>query len=163
MGQIFLFYLVNLNKRYYTLKLRFLLIFDDQLLNQNSMKTILIIGTSVVNFALISYSLFIFQEIKHRKVTSKLLAFLYVAVILDITATICMIIGSSKGIFTLHGLIGYSSLTAMIIDTILVWNLKRKSGLNSGFSKSLHLYSIFAYSWWILAYITGAILVFVFK
>ena len=45
MGQIFLFYLVNLNKRYYTLKLRLLLIFDDQLLNQNSMKTILTIET----------------------------------------------------------------------------------------------------------------------
>ena len=82
------------------------------------MKPILIAGTSIVNLALISYSIFIFQEIKHSKVTSKLLAFLTIGVILDFTATICMIAGSSKGPFTLHGILGYSSLTAMAIDTI---------------------------------------------
>lgn len=127
------------------------------------MKPILLAGTSIVNLALISYSIFIYQEIKHRKVTSKLLGFLTVGVILDITATICMIIGSSKGLFTLHGMLGYSSLTAMAIDTILIWNLKRKSGLNSEISKCLHTYSLIAYTWWVLAYITGAMLVFIFR
>ncbi len=127
------------------------------------MKPILIIGTSIVNIALISYSIFIYQEIKYRKVTSKLLTFLTVGVILDVTATICMMIGSSKGLFTMHGFLGYSSLTAMVIDTILIWNLKRKSGLNSVVSKSLHVYSLIAYTWWVLAYITGAMLVFMFR
>jgi hypothetical protein len=127
------------------------------------MKPILIAGTSIVNLALISYSIFIFQEIKHRKVTSKLLAFLTIGVILDFTATICMIIGSSKGPFTLHGILGYSSLTAMAIDTILVWNFRNKSGMGSVLSNALHKYSLLAYSWWILAYITGAMLVFIFR
>jgi hypothetical protein len=127
------------------------------------MKPILIAGTSIVNLALISYSLFIYQELKYRKVSSKLLSFLTVGVILDFTATICMITGSSKGPFTLHGLLGYSSLAAMIIDTILVWNFRRSSGLNSEFSKPIHLFSVLAYAWWILAYITGAMLVFIFR
>jgi hypothetical protein len=127
------------------------------------MKPILIAGTSIVNLALISYSLFIYQEIKHRKVTSKLLTFLTIGVCLDITATCCMILGSSKGVFTFHGILGYSSLTAMIVDTILFWNSKRKSGLGSEVSKSLHKYSVFAFSWWVLAYITGALLVFIFR
>ena len=127
------------------------------------MKPILIAGTSIVNLALISYSIFIFHEIKHRKVTSKLLTFLTAGVILDVTATICMIIGSSKGPFTLHGILGYSSLTAMAIDTILIWNVKNKSGIDSVLSNALHKYSLAAYLWWILAYITGAMLVFLFR
>lgn len=127
------------------------------------MKTILIIGTSIVNLALISYSLFIFQEIKHRKITSKLLVFLTIGVVFDFTATICMIFGSSKGLFTLHGIIGYSSLIAMIIDTILIWKLKTKSGLNTQLPKSIHIYSVASYTWWVLAYITGALLVFLFR
>ncbi len=127
------------------------------------MKPVLIAGTSIVNLALISYSFFIYQEIKHRKITSKLITYLTVGVILDFTATICMILGSSKGLFTFHGLLGYSALLLMIIDTILVWNLKRKSGLNVGFSKSLHLYSVISYGWWVLAYITGVLLVFLFR
>jgi hypothetical protein len=127
------------------------------------MKPILIAGTSIVNIALIAYSLFIYQERKYRKVTSKLLTFLTIGVVLDISATICMIIGSSKGPFTIHGLLGYSSLLAMAIDAVLVWRFKNKSGLNSELSKPLHTYSLIAYSWWVLAYITGAFLVFMFR
>jgi hypothetical protein len=120
-------------------------------------------GTSIVNIALIAYTVFIFLEIKHRKITSRLLTFLTIGVTLDFTATICMMIGSSKGLFTMHGIIGYSSLTAMIIDTILIWNYKSKSWIGSPVSQSIHVYSVFAYSWWIIAYITGALLVFLFR
>jgi len=127
------------------------------------MKPILMIGTTIVNVALIMYTLFIFQEFKHRKLSRKLLSFLTIGVILDFTATICMIIGSSKGIFTLHGVIGYSSLMAMIIDAILIWNQKRKVAFDSEISRTVHLYSVVAYGWWVTAYITGAILVFVFR
>jgi hypothetical protein len=127
------------------------------------MKSILIIGTSIVNLALIAYSIFIYNERKYRLVTRKLLTFLTIGVLLDITATTCMIIGSSKSPFTVHGILGYSSLTAIFIDAVLVWRYKMKQGINCAISNAIHAYSLIAYVWWILAYITGAMLVFLFR
>jgi hypothetical protein len=123
------------------------------------MKPILIMGTFIVNLALISYTLFIYFERKYRISNSKVLSFLTIGVILDISATICMIIGSSKGPFTLHGILGYSSLTGMLIDTYLIWLHKKKNGINPMISSAVHKYSLLAYIWWLIAYITGVLLV----
>jgi uncharacterized repeat protein (TIGR03987 family) len=123
------------------------------------MKPILFAGTMIVNIALIFYTLFIFAERKSRATTKKVLTFITIGVIFDATATVCMILGSSKSPFTLHGILGYSSLTAMIIDAFLIWKIRLKNGTDSQLSKSLHTYSLAAYTWWIAAYITGALLV----
>jgi hypothetical protein len=116
-------------------------------------------GTSIVIFALISYSIAIITEQKSGVISKKVLAFLSLGVILDIIATTFMIVGSSKSGFTLHGFIGYSSLTAMFIDAVLMWKFKIKTGFNSKVPRSLHLYSRYAYLWWVLAFITGGLLV----
>ena len=123
------------------------------------MKPVLIAGTIIVNFALISYSVAIITEQRKKIVSSLVLSFLTVGVILDIVATTCMIIGSESSPFTLHGILGYSSLTAMLIDCILIWRFRLKYGSAVIVNRGLHLYSRLAYSWWILAYITGAVLV----
>ena len=123
------------------------------------MKPILMIGTSIVNIALIAYSIFLYHERKYRSVTPKLLAFLTIGVFFDLTATICMIIGSTKSPFTVHGILGYSAFAAMFIDTILMWQKKTTNGINSNIPKALHVYSLMACIWWILAYITGALIV----
>jgi hypothetical protein len=124
------------------------------------MKPILFYGTTIVNLALISYSIFFYLERKYKLITPKLLIFLTLGVILDITATSCMIIGSSKSPFTLHGMLGYSALVALLIDAIIIWWRKKAFGLNTQISKKLHVYSLVAYIWWIAAYVTGALIVF---
>jgi hypothetical protein len=123
------------------------------------MKPILIAGTTIVNLALIAYSIFIYTERKTKKAGKKVLTFLTIGVIFDITATVCMIIGSSKGPFTIHGILGYSSLAGMLIDTILIWRIRLRKGTDCQVSPSLHLYSVIAYGWWLAAYITGALIV----
>ncbi len=123
------------------------------------MKPILIAGTMIVNLALISYTLFIFSERRTKRTGKKVLTFLTLGVILDITATICMITGSSNSPFTLHGILGYSALTGMLIDTFLLWRGRLKNGQDSPVSISLHNYSLLVYCWWIAAYITGALVV----
>lgn len=123
------------------------------------MKPVLIAGTIIVNLALISYTLFIIIERKTKKTDSKVLLFLTIGVIFDITATICMIIGSSKSPFSLHGILGYSSLTCMVTDAVLLWKSRLNNGIDSQLSIGLHKYSLIAYIWWILAYLTGALLV----
>ena len=127
------------------------------------MNKLLMVGTSVVFFALLFYTIGIFTEQKHKKVLPKVLLFLTMGIIADIIATGFMIAGSSKGIFTLHGIIGYSSLLGMLIDNVLIWRLKIRSGINADVPDSIHIYSRYAWIWWVIAFITGGLLVLISK
>ena len=119
------------------------------------------IGASIVTLALISYSIGIITEQRKKKLTNKVLWFLSIGLLLDMSATTCMIIGSSNTPFTFHGFIGYSGLIAMMIDLTLIWRLYIRNGINSEVSKGVHLYSRFAYIWWVIVYITGTLLIMV--
>ena len=123
------------------------------------MNTFLQLGTTIVLFALAAYSIAIITEQRKKIINKTVLLFLTIGVCLDITATFFMILGSSKGGFTLHGLIGYSSLLGMFTDAVLVWRQKAVNGLNTTVPKALHLYSRYAYIWWVLAFLTGGVLV----
>jgi uncharacterized repeat protein (TIGR03987 family) len=124
------------------------------------MNPTLIAGTRIVVLALIFYSIGIITEQRKRHITNLVLIALTIGIILDITATAFMIIGSPNSPFTLHGFLGYSALIAMLIDTIFVWRFRVANGNDSEVSKSLHFYSRYAYSWWVIAFISGSLLVF---
>ncbi len=123
------------------------------------MNSLVRIGTTSVIFALASYSIAIFTEQRKKILRRRILVFLTLGVALDITATIFMILGSSKGGLTLHGIIGYSSLLGMFIDAVLIWRLKIKNGSYSPVPDNIHIYSRYAYIWWVIAFITGGVLV----
>ncbi len=123
------------------------------------MNSLLQIGTTIVVLALLSYSIAIITEQRKKILRRRILVFLTLGVALDITATIFMILGSSKGGLTLHGFIGYSSLLGMFIDAVLIWRLKIKKGAYCPVPDGIHKYSRYAYIWWVLAFITGGILV----
>lgn len=127
------------------------------------MKTASIIGSSIVIVALIFYSIGFARERRGQIVNSAILSFYTIGVSLDITATVFMIIGSSKGMITLHGLIGYSSLLGMLTDTIILWRHYLKKGSEEKVSRIVHLYSGIAYTWWVIAFITGGLLVAISK
>jgi hypothetical protein len=122
------------------------------------MSPILIVGTIVVNLALVSYAVGIIGEQRSHRVSSTVLTFLVVGVVLDITATACMIAGSSRGPFTAHGLLGFSSLAAMLSETYLAWRHRRANG-DDVVPGWLHRWSRIAFGWWLVAYVTGALLV----
>ena len=117
------------------------------------------IAATVVTLALISYSVAILTEQKKRKVINLVLIFLTLGVMLDIGATTMMIIVSENSPFTIHGILGYSSLTLMVIDAILLWRFRMKKGAAEKVSRPIHLYSRIAYIWWVAAYITGTLMV----
>ena len=119
------------------------------------MNSTLVAGTRIVIFALIFYSIGIITEQRNRYITKQVLIALTLGIILDITATMFMIIGSPNSPFTLHGLLGYSALGAMLIDTIIVWRFRLAKGNDSEVPKTLHFYSRYAYSWLVIAFVSG--------
>jgi hypothetical protein len=122
------------------------------------MSPILVAGTVIVNLALISYAVGIIGEQRSHRVSRRALAFLVAGVALDVTATACMIAGSSRGPFTPHGLLGFSSLAAMLTETALAWRHRRAHG-DDVVPLWLHRYTRIAFGWWLVAYVTGALLV----
>ena len=116
-------------------------------------------GSMVVTLALIFYSIGFAKQFRSKLITSRVLFFFTVGVILDISATILMILGSSNGMLTVHDFIGYSSLLGMSTDIFLLWRHNLKYGSGKAVSNRLQLYSRIAYTWWIIAYITGGVLV----
>jgi uncharacterized repeat protein (TIGR03987 family) len=117
------------------------------------------IAATVVTLALISYSIAILTEQRKRLVTNLVLTFLTLGVLLDVSATAMMIIVSENSPFTLHGILGYSSLTLMLIDAVLLWRFRIKNNAEERVPGPLHLYSRIAYIWWVAAYITGTLMV----
>jgi hypothetical protein len=101
-------------------------------------------GTKILVFALIAYSVAIITEQKIHRISNRVLFFITLGIMLDVTdvtATTFMIIGSENTPFTLHRIIGYLSLAAMLIDTVMIWRHRLKSGVVVALSESLHLYS----------------------
>jgi uncharacterized repeat protein (TIGR03987 family) len=117
----------------------------------------ILVGTITVTAALLAYSIAVLTEQFKKKVNKIVLIFLTSGLILDITATSFMIYGSSNSAFTMHGMLGYSALLAMLIDVYLIWKNYLKFG--EIIKKSIHQYSLIAYLWWIVAFITGGLLV----
>jgi hypothetical protein len=122
------------------------------------MKPILIAGTSIVILALIAYGIGIITEQRRHRITPLVIKALTVGVLFDVTATTCMIIGSEHPIFTLHGILGYSSLMAMLTETSLAWRHRLRHG-DGLVPTALHWYSRIAYGWWVAAFITGGLMV----
>ena len=122
------------------------------------MNALSITGATIVTLALISYSIGIISEQVKRKIIPRVLIFITLGVVLDITATIFMILGSKNSPFTSHGFIGYSALFLMLIEVVKIWRAHNKSGMRADVPKGLHMYSRFAYIWWVVAYITGSLI-----
>jgi hypothetical protein len=114
-------------------------------------------GMCVVTFALIFYTIFVVLKRKNKKLNIKICSILSVGALFDVSGTILMIIGSKEILLTVHGIIGYTALTAMILEMILMWRYLVTNG-NKEIKKSLNLYTWFAYSWWVIAYFAGAVL-----
>jgi len=112
----------------------------------------------IVHLALICYTVGVVNEQRLRRVTRAVAAWLTFGVVFDVVATMGMILGTDRGAFTLHGVLGYSALAAMLIDTVRMRRHRRQLG-DAEVPRSLHLYSRAAYLWWVVAYVTGATLV----
>ncbi len=118
------------------------------------------IGSTVVLLALVFYTLGFVNERKIKTAGKTVLLFYTLGLVMDVTATGLMIKGATH-LFSIHGLIGYTSLTGMIVEVISLWRFKIKKGMQQYFPQWLHRLSVYTYSWWIIAFVTGLVLVMV--
>jgi len=123
------------------------------------MSLVLTAGIIIVNFALVAYSLSFINLVRKKSIGFTYLLFLTIGVLFDITSTVCMMIGSGKGIITIHGIIGYSALIAMITDMLISYRFSFKFGKNTSISSRIYIFSYLVYFYWVIAYLTGAIIV----
>ena len=123
------------------------------------MNTALVLGTRIVVFALLSYTIAFVIEQRKTRITRAVLIFQCAGLVLDITATLFMILGSSSTPLSVHGIIGYSALIIMIFKTLLFWRHYKKYGISGKVGKILHWYSRVAYIWWVTAFILGGLIV----
>lgn len=122
------------------------------------MNELSIIGASIVTAALLSYSISMLTEQFNGKIIPRVMVFITLGVILDITATAFMILGSRNSPFTFHGIVGYSALIVMITELVFLWRLHRDQGMGAVVPPRLHKFSRYAYIWWVIAYITGSLI-----
>lgn len=121
------------------------------------MNPTLVKAVIVVTCALIFYSVGVITEQRKVAVSKWVLLFLTAGVLLDITSTALMIVGSTNIPITVHGVIGYTALLVMLVDAILIWRHRIRRGI-SRIPRGLHLYTRIAYIWWVIAYIVGSII-----
>jgi hypothetical protein len=112
----------------------------------------------VVTFALLFYLVAVVTEQRKSLISKRVLFFLTGGICLDITSTILMILGAQKTPLTVHGVIGYTALLAMLIDAALIWRCWLSNGNGSHVPRSLNIYTRIAFGWWVVAYIAGAII-----
>lgn len=116
-------------------------------------------GTTFFILALASYSVAVLTEQRKKILRKRVLIFITLGVVLDITATILMILGASENELTAHSILGYSALTVMFINAALIWWLKIKKGTYSVVPDFIHIYTRYAFAWWIVALLAGVVLV----
>lgn len=123
------------------------------------MNPLSIVGAFIITLALLSYGIGSIAIQRFKIITPGVLTFLTLGVLLDIVAVTFMIIGSTKGVFTKHGILGYTATLTMVIDLFLIWRFYLENGFDKTIHKALLTYSKFAYAWWLIAYFTGSLLV----
>jgi len=121
------------------------------------MDPMLMRAIGVVTLALVLYSIAVVLEQKKNRLSQKILFVFTGGIILDITSTTLMILGSQKIPLTIHGILGYTALSAMLLDGILLWRFWRTNG-DTLVPHRLNRYTRYAYGWWVTAYIAGAII-----
>ena len=121
------------------------------------MNPVIIRAVIIVTFALLFYSIAVVTEQRKYAVSKRVLWFLTAGVLFDIASTVFMIVGSTNIPLTVHGVIGYTALLVMLVDAILIWRHWGRNG-DGRIPRGLHLYTRIAYSWWVIAYIVGAIM-----
>ncbi len=118
------------------------------------MKPLVLFGTISVTTALILFTFATIKLLKNKNLTKCMVGVFIAAVVLDLTALICMTLVASHPPFTIHGIIGYSAFALMLIGVVRITLQFSKDA--STIPGNLLNYMKYIFIYWVLAYFTGA-------
>jgi len=125
------------------------------------MRSFYLYGALFASLTLVLYTFAIYLEKKRKLVTSKVLVLQISALAFNIAAVVVMSLESKQALSSTHGIIGYTSLFAIVVNTISTIRFYVKNGPYTRIPLRVRLYSTITYAWWLVAYITGGLLTFV--
>jgi hypothetical protein len=114
-------------------------------------------GVALAVVALACYGVGTAAHQRQLRVTRVALWFLAAGLLLDVLATACMVMGTTRPGLTLHGAIGYSALAGMALETALAWRHRRANG-DERVTSALATWSRVAYAHWLFAFVSAAAL-----
>ena len=123
------------------------------------MNPISLAGAFVITFSLLAYGIGSISLQRFKVVSTGVLVYLTIGIVLDLIAATLMILGSRHTPFSFHGFLGLTAILVMFIDVVLLWRFFSKNGSDTVVPKSLLNYSKLAYGWWIIAYLTGSVFI----
>lgn len=123
------------------------------------MKPLAVVGAFIITLSWLAYGIASISLIRFKIVDTIVLFFFTLGVIFDATAITFMIISARSTPFSVHGILGYSALLVMLIDTFFVWRIYFKHGIDAHIGRKFLWYVKFAYFWWVLAYLTGSLII----
>lgn len=123
------------------------------------MNSITLIGAIIITIAFLLYGIGNISIQRFKMVSPGVLWFLSLGILLDMVATVFLIAGSPNHLFSVRGIVRYSALLVMLVEVILIWQLYITRKTNAAIGEKLRAYSRVAISWWIIAYITGNLMV----
>ncbi len=123
------------------------------------MNILSLIGALVITLSFLSYGIGSITLQRFKVLSPGILVFITIGVLLDIVAIAFMIAGAGKIKFSLHSILGFTATFTMMVNLLLVLRLYEQKGMRAGISRSLFNFSRIAYFWWVIAYLTGSLLV----
>jgi hypothetical protein len=117
---------------------------------------ILLAAIGLITGALVAYSFALIPVTRKLKIAAWTLIVLVLGFIMDLAATGLMVWRASNKGVTMHGLLGYSALVVMLTTIVLLWRSKSRGEIL--IPRGLQNYIKFAYGWWILTYLVGAMM-----
>ncbi len=118
------------------------------------MSSLLIAGVVTIFLALGAYSVGVTAIVRGRRITRRATTFLTLGLVLDATATACMV-ALSSGPLTLHGWVGILALAIMAALVAFAWRHRHEHGSVPSW---LYRYTWVAYLLWLAAFVMGIVL-----
>lgn len=124
------------------------------------MNIIAVIGAFIMTLAFLAYGVGSVTLERFRMVGTIVLMFFSLGLLFEVAAIILMLTGaegSSMGSW--HGIVGAAAFLLMLVNTIWVWAIYIREGIDGGISAWLLNYTKGAYFIWVVAYLLGIILI----
>lgn len=117
-----------------------------------------VVGAFIITLAFFAYGIGSVTLERFRLIGSVVLIFLSLGVLFEVIAILLMAVGGKSTINPLHMIIGSGAFLLMLVNTIWAWFTYFKSGIDAPVKRSLLFYTKFAYLLWVIAYLSGIVL-----